>query len=142
MVVFAAVLNATAFLLPPIYLILWYKVSFPTTGLLLLLCSCFELYPIFKGTLLASFLVVILAGVLPPSLELGSDDVHADELLPPFIRVFLQVLIVSHSVAEVVMALRYILRDPVDSEVVVHLSTVPQYLLDILPVPEDVQVVA
>ena len=44
--------------------------------------------------------------------------------------------------AEGVMALRYISVVAVDSEVVVHLSTVPQWLLVVLPVPEDVQVVA
>ena len=37
LVVFPATLEATAFLLPPIYLILRYKVSFGTTGFLLLL---------------------------------------------------------------------------------------------------------
>ena len=42
--------------------------------------------------------------------------------------------------AEVVMALRYISVVAVDSEVVVHLSTVPQWLLVVLPVPVDVQV--
>ena len=40
------------------------------------------------------------------------------------------------------MALRYISGIAVDSKVVVHLSTVPQWLLVILPVPEEVQVVA
>ena len=44
--------------------------------------------------------------------------------------------------AEVVMALRYISGVAVDSEVVLHLSTVPQCLRVVLPVPEDVQVVA
>ena len=39
-------------------------------------------------------------GVLVPSLELDDDDVHTDELLSPFIRVFPQVLIVCHTVAE------------------------------------------
>ena len=40
------------------------------------------------------------------------------------------------------MALRGISGIAVDSEVVVYLSTVPQWLLVVLPVPEDVQVVA
>ena len=43
---------------------------------------------------------------------------------------------------EVVMALRYISGVAVDSEVVEHLHTVPQWLLVALPIPEDVQVVA
>ena len=77
-----------AFLLPAIHLVLWYEVSFVTTGLLLLLCSCFELYPIFKGTLLASVLTVVLAVVLVPALELGGDHIHANELLSPSIRIF------------------------------------------------------
>ena len=98
--VFHAALKATDFFLPMIYLILWYKVSLVTTGLLFLLVSCIELYPIFKGTLLASVLVVILAGVFGPSLELGGDDVHTDELLPPFNRVFPEVLIVCHTAAK------------------------------------------
>ena len=98
--VLPAGLKATAFLLPPIYLILRYKVSFVTTGLLPLFCSCFELYPIFKGTLLASVLVVILVGVLVSALELGGDDIHTDELLPPFIRVFPEVLLVCHTAVE------------------------------------------
>ena len=89
-----------AFRLPPIYLILWYKVSFVTTGLLLLLCSCFELYPIFKGTLFASVLAVVLSAVLIPSLKLGGDDVHTDELLTPFIRVFPEVHLGCHTAAE------------------------------------------
>ena len=37
LVVLSAALEAMAFLLPPIHLILWYKVSVVTTGLLLLL---------------------------------------------------------------------------------------------------------
>ena len=98
--VFPAALKATAFFLPTIYLILWYNVSLVTTGLLFLLVSCFDLYPIFKGTLLASILVVILAGVFVALLELGSDDVYTDELLPPFVRVFPEVLIVCHTAAE------------------------------------------
>ena len=61
-----------------IYLILWYKVSLITTELRFLLESCFELYPILEGTLLASVFAVILAKVLVPSLELGGDDVHTD----------------------------------------------------------------
>ena len=73
---------------------------FVTTGLLLFLCSCFELYPIFQGTLLASVFAIVLAVVLLPSLELGGDDVHTDELLPPFVRVFSEVLIVCHTAAE------------------------------------------
>ena len=40
------------------------------------------------------------------------------------------------------MALRYASGVTVDSEVVVHLSAVPQWLLVDLLVPEDVQVVA
>ena len=40
------------------------------------------------------------------------------------------------------MALRYIFGVAVDSEVVVHLSTVPQWLLVVLPVPKDGQVVS
>ena len=40
------------------------------------------------------------------------------------------------------MALHCISAVAVDSEVVVHLSTVPQWLLVVLPVPVDVQVVA
>ena len=98
--VFPAALKATAFLLPVMYLILWHKVSLVTTGLRLLLRSCFELYPIFKGALLASVLAIILAGVLVPSFQLGGDDVHMDELLAPFIRVFPKVLVVCHTAAE------------------------------------------
>ena len=44
--------------------------------------------------------------------------------------------------AEVVIALRYISGVAVDSEVVVHLSTIPQWLLVVVPVLEDVRVVA
>ena len=44
--------------------------------------------------------------------------------------------------ADVVMALRYISGVAVGSKVVVHLSTVPHWLLVVLSVPEDVQVVA
>ena len=40
------------------------------------------------------------------------------------------------------MALRYIFGVAVDSEGVVHLSTVTQWLQVVLPVPEYVQVVA
>ena len=40
------------------------------------------------------------------------------------------------------MALRYISGVAVNSEVVVHLGTIPQWLLVVLPVPEDIQVVA
>ena len=98
--VLPAALKATAFLLPTIYLILWYKVSLVTTGLLYLLGSCFELYPIFEGTHLSSILAVILARVLVPPLELSRNDVYMDELLTPFIRVFPKVLIVCHTVAE------------------------------------------
>ena len=47
--------------------------------------------------LLASVLAVVLAGVLVPSLELAGDNVHTDELLPTFIRVFSKVLIVCHT---------------------------------------------
>ena len=89
-----------AFLLPPIYRILSYNVSFVTTGLLLFLCSCFQLYPIFQGTLLASVFAIVLAVVLLPSSELGGDDVHTDKFHPPFARVFTQVLIVCHTAAE------------------------------------------
>ena len=35
-----------------------------------------------------------------PSLARGGDDVHTDELLAPFVRVFSQVLIVCHTVGE------------------------------------------
>ena len=98
--VLPAALKATAFLLPPIYLILWYKVSFVPTGLLLLLCSCFELYLIFKGTLLGSVLAVVLAAVLISSLELGGDDVHTYELFAAFIRIFTQVFVVCHAAAK------------------------------------------
>ena len=45
-------------------------------------------------------LAVVLAGVLVPALELRGDDIHSDELLPPFVRVFSQVLIVCHTAAE------------------------------------------
>ena len=44
--------------------------------------------------------------------------------------------------AAVVMALRDISVVSVDSEVVVHVSTVPQWLLVVLPVREAIQVVA
>ena len=98
--VLPAALEATALLLPPIYLILLYKVSFVTTGLLLFLCSCFELHPIFKGKVLASVFAIVLAGVLVPALALDGDDVHTDELLSPFVRVFSQVLIVCHTAVE------------------------------------------
>ena len=40
------------------------------------------------------------------------------------------------------MALQCISVVAVDQEVVVHQSTVPQWLLVVLPEPEDVQVVA
>ena len=40
------------------------------------------------------------------------------------------------------LALRCIFGVAVDSEVVMHLSTVLQWLLVVIPVPEDVQVVA
>ena len=40
------------------------------------------------------------------------------------------------------MALRFISGSEVDSGVVVHLSTVPQWLLVVRPIPDDVQVVA
>ena len=43
---------------------------------------------------------VILASVLVPSLERGGDDVHIDKLLPAFVRVFSEVLIVCHTAAE------------------------------------------
>ena len=43
---------------------------------------------------------VILASVLVPSLERGGDDVHRDKLLPAFVRVFSEVLIVCHTAAE------------------------------------------
>ena len=64
--VLPAALKATAFLLPAIHLILWYKVSFVTTGLLRLFGSWFVLYPILAGTVLGSFFAVVLAGVLGP----------------------------------------------------------------------------
>ena len=66
----------------------------------LLVCSTSKLYPILEGMLLASILVVILAGVLVPSLQLGRDDVHADELLSPLVRVFPKVLKVCYTAAE------------------------------------------
>ena len=97
--VLPAALKATAFLLPTIYLILWYKVSLVTTGVFLPLCACFELYSMLKGTLLASVFAIVLASVLVPLLELGGDDVYIDELLPPFVRVFSEVLIVCHTAA-------------------------------------------
>ena len=50
--------------------------------------------------LLASVFAIVLAGMLVPSSELGGDDVHANELLPPFVRVFSWVLIVCHTAAE------------------------------------------
>ena len=52
------------------------------------------MYPIFKGTLLSSILAVILAGVLVSALELSGDDIHANELLSAFIRIFAAVFIV------------------------------------------------
>ena len=55
------------------------------------------MYAILEATLLVSILIVILAGVLVPSLEFCCDDVYADELLPPFIRVLPQVPIVCHT---------------------------------------------
>ena len=51
--------------------------------------------------LLASVFAVVLARVLVPLLELGGDDDHTDELLPPFVKVFWEVLIVCHTAAEV-----------------------------------------
>ena len=55
---------------------------------LLLHRAYFERYPILKGTLLASVFAIVLALVLGPLLELGGDDLHTDELLPPFITLF------------------------------------------------------
>ena len=98
--VFPAARKATGFLLPPIYLMLWYKVSSVTTGLLPLLCSCFELYPIFNGRHLALVFTVILARMLVPLLELGGDDVHTDSLVAPFVRVSSELLIVCHTGVE------------------------------------------
>ena len=98
--VLSAALKVTAFLLPTIYLILWYKVSLVSSGLRFVLGSCFELYPICKGTHLSSILAVILARVLVPSLELGGHDVHTDELLAPLVRDFSEVLTMYHTAAE------------------------------------------
>ena len=95
-----AALKATAFLLPAIYLVLWYKISVGSTLLLLVLYSCVEPYPILEGKLLFSILAVILATVLVPSLELGGDDIHTDESLPPFVRILTQVFVVRHTAAE------------------------------------------
>lgn len=89
-----------AVLLPPIHLILWYKVSLVTTRLLLLLRVCFELYPILNGTLLASFLIVILARMLVPALELPGNDLHADQLSSLLNRVQGEVLVVSYTAVE------------------------------------------
>ena len=50
--------------------------------------------------LLASVFAVVLRRVFLPSLELGSDDVHADELFSPFIRIFATVLVVCHALAQ------------------------------------------
>ena len=66
---------------------------FVTTLLFLILRSCFKLYPVHKGTHLASILAVIMAGVPVPSLELGSEDVHGHELSPPFLSVFAEVFL-------------------------------------------------
>ena len=98
--VLPAALKATAFLLPPIYQILLYEASFVSTALLLLLCACFELYPILKDTLLATMFAVVLAGVLVPSMQLSSDLVHSAELLAPFVRILIQVFVVRHTAAE------------------------------------------
>ena len=54
------------------------------------------MYRILKRTLRASVFAVVLAGVLVPSLELSPDDVNTDELLPPFIRIFMQMFVVRH----------------------------------------------
>ena len=35
----------------------------------------------------ASVSVIVLAGVLVPALELGSDDVHTDDLFPAFMGI-------------------------------------------------------
>ena len=45
-------------------------------------------------------IAVILAGVFVPSLELSGDDLHADELLPVFVRILRAVYIVRHTAAE------------------------------------------
>ena len=50
--------------------------------------------------LLPSVLAVVLAVVLVPALELGGDDIHANELISPFIRIFSEMLIVCHTAAE------------------------------------------
>ena len=100
LVVLPVTLNATPLLHPSIHMILWYTVSLVSIGLLLLFWSCFELYPILEGTLLAAFLAVVLAGVLVSSLKLSSDDAHTDELLAPFIRILMEVFIERHSAAE------------------------------------------
>ena len=94
-------LEATSVLLP-VFLNLVRDV-FSITVLLwsvLLLWYSYQLYPILEGTLLASVLAVVLAGVLVSVLELGGDDIHTDELLPPYIRVFPKILMVCHTAAE------------------------------------------
>ena len=50
--------------------------------------------------LLPSFIAVVLAWVLEPSSELSGDDLHADELLPPFLRVLTEMFVVRHTAAE------------------------------------------
>ena len=68
--------------------------------LLLVRRSCFQLYPIRKGTLLSSILAVILARVLVRSLERGADDVLLNQLLSLFIRIFAEVLILCHATVQ------------------------------------------
>ena len=48
----------------------------------------------------SSVLAVVLAGVLVSVLQHGGDDIHANELLSPFIRIFTEVLIVCHTALE------------------------------------------
>ena len=38
--------------------------------------------------------------MLVPSLELGGDDVHTDELLAPLVRIFMEVFVVRSAAAE------------------------------------------
>ena len=99
LLVLPAAFEAAAILLHAIYLFLWYKVLFVTSLLLLVFSPFFQLYPILKGKLLASILVVILVEVLVPALEF-CNDIHAHELLAPFIRVYSKVLIVCHTAAQ------------------------------------------
>ena len=53
-----------------------------------------------KGTLLAWILVVNLARVLVPPFEFCGDVLHANEFLPPFVRVLPKVPIMCHPAAQ------------------------------------------